>query len=104
MIDAIVYLINHPQQRDENGVMRKLDPVAREVYAQVESVTRSEFFDGGRNGLKPEYRFTVFRAEWQGERECKYNDIAYSIYRTYHVPGTDYIELYAERKVGIVNG
>ena len=104
MVDTTIYLISRQQHRDENGVMRKLAPVSREVFAQVDSVTRSEFFDAGRNGLKPEYRFTIFWAEWQGERECEYNGVAYSVYRSYHVPGTDYLELYVERKAGVNNG
>lgn len=104
MVDTTIYLTTRPRYQDDNGVWRNGPAVSREIFAQVDSVTREEFFQGGRNGLRPEYRFTIFWAEWQGERECAYNGVNYSIYRTYHVPGTDYLELYVERKEGIVNG
>lgn len=74
--------------------------VPRDVFCQVESVTRSEFYNGGRSGLNPEYQFTVFQGDYEGEQVCRYNGSDYAIYRTYIVPGTDYIELYAERKGG----
>lgn len=71
----------------------------RDVFAQVDSVTRSEFFEAGRAGLDPAYRFTVFYADYEGEDTVIYNGKPYGIYRTYHAR-TDELELYAERKGG----
>ena len=71
----------------------------REVYAQVDSVTRAEFFDGGRNGLNPELRFTLFFGDYNGERIVEYNGETYAVYRTFHAR-KDSIELYTERKGG----
>ena len=71
----------------------------RNVFCQVDSVTRSEFFDGGRNGLNPEFRFTMFFGDYDGEREVIYNGKSYSVYRTFHAR-TDELELYVERKGG----
>ena len=88
--------------QDEKGVWRK-DATPREVFCQVSSVNQTEFFDGGRNGLNPAYRFTVFQGDYRDEVKCKYNGKDYAIYRTYIVPGTDYIELYAERQGGTNN-
>ena len=73
--------------------------VSREIFAQVESVTRAEFFDAGRNGLNPEYKFTVFFDDYEGEDTVIYNGKPYGIYRTYRAK-TDELELYAERKGG----
>lgn len=69
------------------------------VFAQVDSVTRAEFFEGGRNGLNPEYRMTMFSGDYNGEKMLIYNGNTYSIYRTY-MAKTDTIELYVERKGG----
>lgn len=88
--------------RDENGQPIKLGG-EREVFAQVDSVAASEFFEGGRNGLNPEYRFTLFAYDYNGERIVKYNGLFYAIYRTYFAK-TDIIELYAERKGGTNGG
>ena len=95
----VITLVSYPRTQDANGVWRDSAPVERTVYCQVDSVTRSEFFDGERNGLKPEYRFTMFFAEYLGERTVIYNGVAYSVYRTYHAR-TDDLELYVERRTG----
>lgn len=70
-----------------------------EVMCKRQSVTRNEFFNAGRNGLNPQYVFTVFKGDYSGETICEYNGGTYSIYRTYETD-EDYIELYVERKGG----
>lgn len=99
MDDVLILLGEESREKDEYGVWR-VTRVSRQVFCKCDSVSRSEFFNGGRNGLNPEMRFTVFQGDYNGETECKYGDRSYAIYRTYHVPGTDYIELYVERKGG----
>ena len=74
-------------------------PTSRMVFCQVDSVTRAEFFDGGRNGLNPEYRMTMFFGDYNGEKLLSYNGQTYSVYRTYQGKN-DTIELYVERKGG----
>lgn len=69
------------------------------VFCQVESVTRAEFFEGGRNGLNPEFRMSMFSGDYNGERLLMYNGNTYSIYRTF-IAKNDIIELYVERKGG----
>ena len=98
-MDAVLILVGKTRTQDEYGMWKEA-PTERQIFCQVESVTRAEFFDGGRNGLNPEFQFTVFAGDYNGETVCKYEDKQYAIYRTYRVPGTDYMELYAERKGG----
>lgn len=116
----VITLISESYEQDENGVWRNTGDYwkdengdfildengqrirlggTREVFAQVDSVTASEFFEGGRNGLNPEYRFTMFAYDYNGERIVKYDGQFYAVYRTYFAK-TDIIELYAERKGG----
>lgn len=83
---------------DDYGVER-ISKTSREVFCQVDSVTRAEFFDGGRNGLNPEYRITMFAPDYEGETELIYKDLTYSVYRTYQ-GRNDTLELYVERKGG----
>ncbi len=97
---SVITLVSYPVTRDNAGVMRKGEPVTRDVFAQVDSVSRAEFFEGGETGLKPEYRFTMLDAEYDHEHTVYYNGVAYAVYRTYHAR-TDIIELYAERKSGV---
>jgi SPP1 family predicted phage head-tail adaptor len=104
MIDGAIVFQSRQRQRDATGVWVSGSPVRREVMARVESAGRSEFFSAGQSGFKPEYRFTVFHGEYQGEDECEYEGTLYAIYRTYRVPGTDDLELYVRLKVGLSNG
>lgn len=98
-MDDVIILVKNYYQKDSYGVDRKI-PVMRQVFAKVESVTRAEFYNGGRNGLNPEFKFTVFAADYEGEVVCQYHDKQYSIYRTSHVSSTDYLELYVQREGG----
>ena len=99
MMDDILFMIGRTYAKDENGVERPTD-TEREVFCQVHSVGRQEFFDAGRNGLNPSYQFTVFAADYAGETIVKYGGTQYGVYRTYRVPHSDYMELYVERKGG----
>ena len=98
----VVTLVGYTQEQDEFGVWRST-PTERDVYCSVESVTRAEFFEGGRNGLNPEYKLTMFYADYNGEDTVVYNGQAYGVYRTYHAK-TDELELYVERKGGVNRG
>ncbi|MBQ1810307.1 MAG: phage head closure protein [Erysipelotrichaceae bacterium] len=94
----VLYLIAETMSQDENGVWHKT-LTERKVFCQVDSVTRSEFFEAGRNGLNPEFRFTIFFGDYADEREVRYKGKTYAVYRTYHAR-TDTLELYVERKGG----
>lgn len=94
----IINLISITQTQDDYGVWRQTE-TARSLYCQVDSVTSTEFFEGGRNGLKPAYRFSIFKPEYNGEQIVEYNGERYSVYRTYE-SRNDILELYVERKGG----
>jgi hypothetical protein len=94
----VLTLIGTTRTQDEYGIWHET-PTARNVFCQVNSITRSEFFDAGRNGLAPEFMFSMFAGDYEGERVCEYRGQKYSIYRTY-LGRNDVIELYAERKGG----
>lgn len=97
-MSTVITLISISKTQDDYGVWRTTEN-KKEVYAQVDSVTRQEFFEGGRNGLNPEYRFTMFRFDYEGETIAEYGGNRYSVYRTY-IGRNDTIELYVERKGG----
>lgn len=94
----VLTLIAETRTQDANGVWQK-STTERDVFCQTDSVTRAEFFDAGRNGLNPEYRFTLFFADYDGERTVRYKGSTYAVYRTYHAR-TDEIELYVQREGG----
>lgn len=95
----VIELVSVTQEQDEFGVWQST-PTKRTVFCKVESVTRAEYFEGGRNGLNPEYKITMFFGDYAGEDTVIYNGNAYGVYRTYHA-STDTLELYVERKGGV---
>ena len=98
-MDDILTLLTMTKEQDEYGVWRETF-TPREVFCQVHSVSRSEFFQAGRNGLNPSFMFTVFQADYEGQEFCSFRGNDYAIYRTYLPANADYIELYVERKGG----
>ena len=95
----VIRLIPVTYSKDANGIQRATEGEPREVMCQVDSVSRNEFFEGGRNGLNPEFQFDVFSGDYEGERLVRYKDKQYAVYRTYF-GRTDTVELYCERKGG----
>lgn len=98
----VITLVGYTQTQDAFGVWQSI-PTRRDVFCSVDSVTRQEYFEGGRNGLNPEYRITMFFGDYNGEDTILYNGKAYGVYRTYHAK-TDVLELYVERKGGVNRG
>ena len=94
----VIKLISSTKSQDDYGVWRETLS-ERTVYCDVQSVTRSEFFDGGRNGLNPEYKITMFFGDYEGETLVEYEGNTYAVYRTYK-QRNDTLELYVERKGG----
>ena len=70
-----------------------------DVFAIVESVTMSEFYQAGMQGFKPEYRMTVWMSEYNGQNLIEYNDKTYTVYRTYR-RDDGRMELYVTERKG----
>lgn len=99
MNDDVLTLVKTISTQDEYGIFH--DSIRRRtVFCKVYSISRSEFYGSGRSGFNPEYEFRIFAGDYDGEKICIFRKEQYSIYRTYVVPGEDYIELYVERKAG----
>ena len=105
MVDTEITLIKQEsRERDATGVYRTTAEAKRAILARMGDVTRAEFFGAGQVGMRPEFVFTVNPIEYEGEKALEWNGERYAIYRTYHVPGTDDLELYAQREVGVQRG
>lgn len=94
----VITLLHATKSQDQFGIWRET-LTEREVFCQVDSVSAPEYFEGGRNGLNPAFRMTMFYGDYDGEEAVIYNGNTYSIYRTYQ-RRDDTIELYVERKGG----
>lgn len=96
MTDTLVLLTAAVTLDDYGGEV--ITETEKTVYCEVNSITQSEFYAAANTQLEPEYKFTVFFGDYSGEETVKYNGVRYAIYRTYRTG--DYMELYAERKIG----
>lgn len=73
----------------------------REVFARMESISQSEFFEAGRIGLRPSYKAVLSTAlDYDGEEIAEYEGRRYAIYRTYETPYGQ-MELYLQRETGV---
>lgn len=99
--DVIKLISEIKKGRDKYGRPIK-EPNRRQVYVQVDSISMNEFYEAGRNGLNPQFRFRMFAGDYEGERACEYKGNDYAIYRTF-MRDDDTIELYVERKGGTNN-
>lgn len=95
---SVAYLVTEAFSQNAYGVMERTE-TKHKVYVDVTSVTSQEWFEGGRNGLNPQYRFTMFSFDYNNEKIIEYQGKQYTIYRTYF-RSVDEIELYVELRKG----
>lgn len=100
--DVMITLITPVTMTDEYGIPQPTTEERVNVLAGCESVSASEFFEAGRNGLRPEFRFTLFFGDYDGQKIVEYNGKEYTVYRTY-MGKSDTVELYVQQK-GATNG
>ena len=94
----VAYLINEETAVDNIGNEIKKQ-TENEVFIDISSVSQNEFYKSAQNGLKSEYKFTLFSADYGGQEKVRYNDTVYYIYRTYEKD--EKTELYVTKKAGI---
>ena len=95
----ILKLISQEYKQDEIG-QQVPEETGRIVYCSVSSVSGSEWHNGGRNGIRPEMKITMFRPDYHGELIAELDGERYAVYRTF-MAGHELIELYLERKAGV---
>ena len=104
MMDGVVSLIQKSYAKDEIGQYIPSSESYVEILVTVNSVSRREWMDAGRNGMNPELMLTTAAINYSGEKEVEYEGVRYAVYRTYNPPNSDEIEIYLQRKVGVQNG
>lgn len=93
-----VLLLHHPTTT-QNSIGEWVQDVENvQVFAKVQEVSSSEFFNASQIGLAAEKRFLVFSGDYHGEEVLEHEGNNYSVYRTYH--NGDFVELYCQREAG----
>ena len=99
MASDIIKLVKQTVSVDTYG-NEEFTETERSVFCEVDSISQSEFYAAADTELNPEYRFTVFFGDYEGEKVVIFHDSRYAIYRTYRTG--DNLELYVERKIGVL--
>lgn len=94
----VISLISVSYAKDKIGQQVPAEH-AKQVFCAVQSVSVSEFSSAGQLGLRPEYKFTLFAYDYDGQPLVDYCGNRYAVYRTYRAQN-EQIELYCERQVG----
>ena len=81
--DTELILITPVMAADTYGIPQEGEPIRRSVFARVESVSRSEFFEAGRNGLRPDYKMTMFSYDYEGEKIVEFNGRRFNVVRAF---------------------
>lgn len=102
MYDSVIDLINGVYTVSTATGIPTATETSRTVYAHVESISRSEWYEAGNAGFKPEFRFRLPRSSYAGELALNFGGVRYSIYRTFTEKGE--IELYAQKATGETYG
>lgn len=92
-MNDLIFLISERFEADEigNDISAKTEIA---VWAEINSVSQSEFSTAAQNGLKPEYKIRMWYNEYDGSKLIKIDGKRYRVYRTYKA--SDLIELYVE--------
>lgn len=93
----VIYLITQVQTKDSYGIFVTSE-TKRRVFCSADSVSQSEFFKAGLNGLKAQRKFTLFRFDYNDEDVIEFKNKRFTVYRTYEID--DEIELYTELRKG----
>ena len=72
------------ETRSAHGVHETVTEQTRQVFCEVRSVTRAEYYSALNAGIQPELVFWLSLAEdYEDERIVKYNGKNYTVTRTY---------------------
>lgn len=77
----VIYLLSTKVIYDEYGVPKK-QTTERKVYANQLSISATEFYNAGVQGLKPERQFEIYSYEYADETQLLYGGKKYRIIRT----------------------
>ena len=75
------------------------DGEPRGVFANIDSIGQSEFFQASASGFTPAGKATMWQFEYHGETVMTLEGERYAIYRTYKVPGTNKVEIYFAKQL-----
>ena len=81
-----ITLIDIEKVRDADGYVKEAE-IGTEIFADKKSVTRTEFYEGLKAGLKLTAAFNVRACDYGGQQFIDYDGVRYEVQRTYNSEG-----------------
>ena len=100
-MDTVVILVAESYVKNDYGEQIAVK-TEREAFATVRSVSREEWFKAAQNDLQASFVIVMPFVNYQNEKIIKIDGVEYAVYRHYRQDKSDMIELYCERKAGVV--
>lgn len=97
--NELTLIQEHTITYDDIGNPIISEPVESIIFCEVNSITRSEFYNASMAGLKPSIVFKVHSFEYNDETKIKFDNKNYKVMRTYS-KNTEELELICEKVVG----
>lgn len=98
MFDSVIKLIKVTETRNAFGGLVRSE-TEREVFCEVQSVSRSEFYSAAEAGLSVSRVFLTPAINYDGETIVEYMGTRYGVTRTYQTDA-DQLYIYVGEKVG----
>ena len=76
----VIELISYRKEKNENGVPMNRE-ISREVFAEIKSVSRSEYWQAQSNNVTLTIAFAVRACEYDGERVVRYDGKLFRVRR-----------------------
>lgn len=98
-MDGTIFLVEQDFKEDE---LRQQEAVEREreIFCELRSVTRQEWRDAGQNHIRASLVAITPTVNYEGEVLAVVDGKRMAIYRTYHPPDSDLVELYLKEEAG----
>ena len=106
MDDVIKLVASTGYTSDAAGNRIPIETV-RQVFCQVRSIGRNEFYQAAQNNLHPEFVFVLSHyKDYEGETLIRFapwgstEEKTYSVIRTYRLGDSDELEIVVEERIG----
>lgn len=97
-MSTVITLVNETTSQDSIGQVVTTRTTS-DIFAQIRSVSGTEWSNAGLNGVRASYQITCYADEYAGQQELILDGVSYEVYRTYERRDGK-VELYVEKRTG----
>ena len=92
MRDQLIYFLDYitGEETDEYGDKKEVPQKSEEIFAELLSISQTEFYQSQTSDKKPEIKFKITDyLDYQGQKYLIYENIRYKIMRTYRTQNNE---------------